>query len=57
VRASAKTVNYSATYGASAKKIAEAADISLKEAKTLHETYWKVNWSVKSSLKVWKLKR
>jgi DNA polymerase I-like protein with 3'-5' exonuclease and polymerase domains len=38
VRASAKTVNYSATYGASAKKIAEAADISLKEAKTLHET-------------------
>jgi hypothetical protein len=37
-------------------KIAEAADIS-QEAKTLHETYWKVNWSVKSSLKVWKLKR
>jgi hypothetical protein len=47
VRKSCKVTNYSATYGASPKKIAESADISEKEAKALHKTYWDLNWSVK----------
>lgn len=47
VRHSCKTTNYSATYGASYKKIAESADIPEKDAKALHSTYWELNWSVK----------
>lgn len=47
VRKSSKVTNYSATYGASARKIAESADISEKEAKALHKAYWDLNWSVK----------
>lgn len=47
VRKSSKVTNYSATYGASPKKIAESADISLNEAKVLHKAYWDLNWSVK----------
>lgn len=47
IRSSAKTVNYAATYGASPQALAASADISLKEAKVLHKTYWDVNWSVK----------
>lgn len=47
IRSASKTVNYAATYGASPKKIAETADISLKEAETLHKAYWDQNWSVK----------
>lgn len=47
VRKSSKVTNYSATYGASAKKIAESADIPLKEAEKLHKAYWNLNWSIK----------
>jgi DNA polymerase I-like protein with 3'-5' exonuclease and polymerase domains len=47
IRSASKTVNYAATYGASPKKIAETADISMKEAETLHKAYWDQNWSVK----------
>jgi len=47
IRSASKTVNYAATYGASPKKIAETADISLKEAEILHKAYWDQNWSVK----------
>lgn len=47
VRSGAKTTNYACTYSASPKKIAETADISLKEAKKLHKAYWDVNWSIK----------
>lgn len=47
VRHSCKTTNYSATYGASYKKIAESADIPEKDAKALHKAYWDLNWSVK----------
>lgn len=47
VRHSCKTTNYSATYGASFKKIAESADIPEKDAKALHKAYWDLNWSVK----------
>ncbi len=47
IRSASKTVNYAATYGASPKKISETADISMKEAETLHKAYWDQNWSVK----------
>ena len=47
LRKSSKLTNYSATYGASAKKIAESADISLKDAEKLKDAYWNLNWSVK----------
>ena len=40
VRKSSKVVNYACTYSASPKKIAETADIPLKEAKILHQAYW-----------------
>ena len=47
VRHTCKTTNYSATYSASAKKIAETAGVTLKVGQALHKTYWDLNWSVK----------
>lgn len=47
IRKGCKVTNYSCTYGASANKIAEGADIPLKEAKKLHQAYWDLNWSIK----------
>lgn len=47
IRQTAKTTNYAATYKASAKKIAETADIPLKEAKIFHSGYWEINHSIK----------
>ena len=41
------TITGNCTYGASANKIAEGADIPLKEAKKLHQAYWDLNWSIK----------
>jgi len=46
-RAISKTGTYSLTYGAGAAKVGEAANIPLKEAKSLHTGYWDINWSVK----------
>jgi len=47
VRHTCKTTNYSATYSASPKKIAETAGVALKVGQALHKTYWDLNWSVK----------
>lgn len=47
-RKKGKTTNYASVYNAGAAKIAQAAGVSLKEGKTLHEAYWKLNWSVKA---------
>ena len=47
-RKKGKTTNYASVYNAGAPKIAQAAGVSLKEGKTLHEAYWKLNWSVKA---------
>jgi DNA polymerase I-like protein with 3'-5' exonuclease and polymerase domains len=47
VRQGAKTVNYSAVYGASKKKLSEAAEITIKEATKLYDAYWGLNWSVR----------
>ena len=46
-RAVAKTVNYAATYGAGAGKIAESAGISNNEARKVLKAYWDRNWAVK----------
>lgn len=47
-RKKGKTTNYASVYNAGAAKIAQAAGVSLREGKTLHEAYWKLNWSVKA---------
>lgn len=47
-RKKGKTTNYASVYNAGAAKIAQAAGVSLAEGKTLHEAYWKLNWSVKA---------
>lgn len=47
-RKKGKTTNYASVYNAGAAKIAQAAGVSLKEGKALHEAYWKLNWSVKA---------
>jgi hypothetical protein len=47
IRKSSKVVNYACTYSASPKKIAETADIPLKEAQKLHKAYWDTNVSIK----------
>lgn len=47
-RKKGKTTNYASVYNAGAAKIAQAAGVSLKEGKILHEAYWKLNWSVKA---------
>lgn len=51
IRSVSKTTNYAATYGAGAKKIAESADMPLKEGRKLHKGYWDMNWSVKAFAK------
>lgn len=47
-RKNGKTTNYASVYNAGPAKIAQAAGVSLKVGKTLHEAYWKLNWSVKA---------
>lgn len=47
VRKSSKVVNYACTYSASPKKIAETADIPLKDAQKLHKAYWDTNISIR----------
>jgi len=47
-RQKGKTTNYSATYGAGGKAIADAADIPEEAGFDLHKAYWKVNWSIKA---------
>ena len=49
VRTDAKTVNFSATYGAGPAKIAETLKKPFEAGKALHETYWKRNKAVKQT--------
>jgi len=42
-----KNGNYACQYGAGPPRLALTADISLKEAKKVHEAYWKKNWAIK----------
>ena len=55
-RTQAKVINFSATYGAGAAKIAETLKCSLAEAKKLHKTYWDRNKAVKQTAKACKVK-
>ena len=43
-----KVVNYSATYGVGADKLARETGMSIKKARALLKAYWKRNWSVKA---------
>ena len=56
VRHTAKTTNFSATYNAGYKKIAETAKISEAEGKKLFDIYWKRNWAIKEVVKNLKTK-
>lgn len=51
VRHTAKTTNFSATYNAGYKKIAETAKITPEEGKVLFDIYWKRNWAIKEVVK------
>jgi hypothetical protein len=50
------TITGNCTYGAGAAKIAETTEMSLKEAKKLHEGYHAINWSVKKFAQTRKVK-
>lgn len=56
IRFEAKTVNFSATYGAGPPKIAATLKKSVAEAKILHTTYWNRNKAVKLTANVSKVK-
>lgn len=47
-RSTAKSANFASTYGAGIPKIAETAKISLEDATSLYNTYWKRNWAIKA---------
>jgi len=47
IRQNAKVVNYASTYSAQPKRLAEIADISIKEATAMHTAYWETNKSIK----------
>ena len=46
VRATGKSTNYAAQYGAGVKTIARTAKVSMAVAKRLHAAYHKLNWSI-----------
>lgn len=56
IRSQAKVVNFSATYGAGAPKIAATLKCSIEEAKKLHKTYWTRNAAVKKTARACKVK-
>lgn len=55
IRKSYKVVNYSATYGVGASKLARETGLSLSEAKALLDAFWGRNWAIRklaSSMRV-----
>ena len=46
LRKNYKVVNYSATYGVGAAKLAREAGMDMKEARKLLDAFWERNWSV-----------
>ena len=46
LRKNYKVVNYSATYGIGADKLARETGMSLREARSLKDAFWSRNWSV-----------
>ena len=57
LRKNFKVVNYSATYGVGAPKLARETGMSEKEAKSLLDAYWKRNWSVKAFSEAQKIRK
>lgn len=55
-RSIAKSINFSAVYGAGPPKIAESISISLEEATKIHKTYWERNKAVKQTANAFKKK-
>jgi DNA polymerase I-like protein with 3'-5' exonuclease and polymerase domains len=51
LRKAYKVVNYSATYGVGAAKLARETGKSEKEAKALLDAFWKRNWSIEAIAK------
>lgn len=51
-----KNGNYACQYGAGPPRLALTANINLKKAKQVHETYWKKNWAIKKVAEVQKIK-
>jgi len=51
LRKNYKVVNYSATYGIGAAKLARGTGMSVKEAKALLDAFWSRNWSVEAVAK------
>lgn len=47
IRAVYKLCGYALVYGSGAEGVARAANIPLKDAKAIRQSYWKWNWSVK----------
>ena len=43
-----KITNYAAVYNSGAETLARSSGMSLQQAKTLLDAYWKLNWSVKA---------
>jgi len=56
LRKNYKVVNYSATYGVGASKLARETGMSLREAKALIDAFWSRNWSVQRVAEVAKVK-
>ena len=48
LRKNYKVVNYSATYGVGAVKLSRETGMTIPQAQTLLDAYWKRNWSVKA---------
>lgn len=51
IRHTFKQGNYACQYGAMPPRLALTANINLKEAKEVWETYWKKNWAIKEVAK------
>jgi hypothetical protein len=47
-RAIGKSTNYAAVYGSGAETLSRTSGMSVAQAKTSLEGYWKLNWSVKA---------
>lgn len=51
-----KKTNYTATYGAGGKAIAESAEVPEEEGMDLHVAYWEKNWAIKAIARAQKIK-
>ena len=56
IRKQAKAVNYSCTYNVTPAGLVRNTGMSLKDAKKLHKSYWKKNWSLEAIAKDTKVK-